>query len=82
MTKLRGGLSSELTPAEIRIVKLLCCGKNTNKIAEETHLSRKTIRNSLQNISDKTGIRGELNLLLHFHEIFGCDKCTVHLLQV
>jgi DNA-binding CsgD family transcriptional regulator len=51
-----------LTPAEARLAKLLIQGKSLTQAAEESCLSRNTVRSQLQRIFDKTGTtrQGEL----------------------
>ncbi len=51
-----------LTPSEARILSSISCGLDLQNVANELALTRNTVRNHLQNIYRKTGVRnrGEL----------------------
>lgn len=56
---------SELTPQEIRILKMLCKGKSTEEIASELFLSARTVEGHRAKILQKTGQSNTINLLIY-----------------
>ncbi len=55
----------DLTPSEKRILRLLAENKTSNEIAEQLHISIRTVQNHRAHICRKLGIRGH-NRLLQF----------------
>lgn len=60
--RLRGLLTSRLTPRELRIAELVARGRNNREIAEKLRLSEKTVKNHLSNIYQKFGLRNRTHL--------------------
>ncbi len=56
-----------LTPSERNITKLLCTGKTYQSIADELSISYHTVKNHVQNIFSKCGVRNRYEL----YEMFG-----------
>lgn len=52
----------ELSPAEIRLIKVMARGNSLDAVAEELRLSQNTVRNHLQNIYAKTGTGNRVQL--------------------
>ena len=55
----------DLTPAELRILKLIAANKSSKEIAEELYVSVRTVENHRTNICQKLDIHGN-NALLRF----------------
>lgn len=49
---------SDLTPAELRVLKLIAANKTSREIAAELFLSYRTVENHRANICQKLGLRG------------------------
>lgn len=56
-TKLRGELSSDLTPRELDVMRLTAEGCLNNEIAEAMSVTRQTIQNHKKAVFDKLGAR-------------------------
>jgi len=52
-----------LSPAETRIARLLCHGKSLDEIAEESGVSRETVRTHAKHLLAKTGTRRQSDLV-------------------
>jgi two-component system, NarL family, response regulator DevR len=59
------GTLDELTPHELRILKLVAKGCTNREIAEELHLAEKTIRNGVSVILAKSGARNRTQLAVY-----------------
>lgn len=68
-------LCTGLTEDETTIILMLCNGLNPKRISQETGIPLQTVKNNLSRVSNKTGIKGEINLLRHFHKVYGCLQC-------
>jgi len=58
----QGGLLRGLTVRELRIAELVAQGRNNREIAEQLHLSEKTVKNHLTRIFQKLGFRSRTQL--------------------
>lgn len=56
----------QLTPREISCIKYLMNGKTAKEIANQLHLSYRTIEYYLENIRSKTGCRNKYELMIYF----------------
>ena len=54
------GRSTELTPRQAEVLRLLEHGRSTDQIAEELHLSRETVRNHIRHILQALGVHSRL----------------------
>jgi DNA-binding NarL/FixJ family response regulator len=57
--------SFDLTPREIQIVTLICCGLKNETIARTLKLAIPTVRFHLRNLHRKTGTNDKLDVVLH-----------------
>ncbi|OQY96503.1 MAG: hypothetical protein B6D36_19565 [Planctomycetes bacterium UTPLA1] len=57
--------SFDLTPREIQIVTLICCGLKNETIARTLKLAISTVRFHLRNLHRKTGTSDKLDVVLH-----------------
>jgi DNA-binding NarL/FixJ family response regulator len=55
----------DLTPREIQIVTLICCGLKNETIARSLRLAIPTVRFHLRNLHRKTGTSDKLDVVLH-----------------
>jgi len=55
----------DLTPREIQIVTLICCGLKNETIARTLKLAIPTVRFHLRNLHRKTGTNDKLDVVLH-----------------
>ncbi len=53
----------DLTPAELRVLKLIAKNKTSREIAEELFINYRTVENHRNNICQKLGLRGSHSLL-------------------
>lgn len=58
-----GQLADLLTPSELKILSLVALYKSTKEIAEELHISEKTVSNHRMNITRKLNLTGKNSLL-------------------
>jgi DNA-binding CsgD family transcriptional regulator len=67
------GTRSQLTPAERETALLAATGRSNREIAEELHLSIRTVENRLQRVYEKLGVssRGELVAALDHARLLG-----------
>ncbi|OWY72254.1 hypothetical protein B7486_04855 [cyanobacterium TDX16] len=65
--------SFDLTPREIQIVTLICCGLKNETIARTLRLAIPTVRFHLRNLHRKTGTSDKLDVVLHiWKHAIGC----------
>jgi DNA-binding NarL/FixJ family response regulator len=57
----RSRLSGGLTAREVEVLRRLAGGKTNNEIAEELHVSVRTVERHVANIYAKVGARGRAN---------------------
>lgn len=57
--------SFDLTPREIQIVALICCGLKNETIARTLKLAIPTVRFHLRNLHRKTGTNDKLDVVLN-----------------
>ncbi len=65
----RSGNLEILTPSEQNIAKLLCTGKTYRSIADELSISYHTVKNHVQNIFSKCGVRNRYELYEMFRDL-------------
>jgi DNA-binding NarL/FixJ family response regulator len=53
----------DLTPAELRVLKLIAANKTSREIADELFINYRTVENHRANICQKLGLRGSHSLL-------------------
>jgi DNA-binding NarL/FixJ family response regulator len=53
----------DLTPAELRVLKLIAANKTSREIADELFINYRTVENHRTNICQKLGLRGSHSLL-------------------
>jgi DNA-binding NarL/FixJ family response regulator len=56
-------ITSRLTPAEVRVLRMIASYKTSKEIAGELHIDPRTVDNHRTNIASKLGIRGSHALL-------------------
>lgn len=56
-------ITSGLTPAEVRVLRMIALYKTSKEIAEELHIDPRTVDNHRTNIAAKLGVRGSHALL-------------------
>lgn len=57
-------LKGILTKREHEVFRLLIMNKSTKDIAEELHISEKTIRNHISNVMQKLGVKGRTQAVI------------------
>ena len=57
-------LKGILTKREHEVFRLLIMNKSTKDIAEELHISEKTIRNHISNVIQKLGVNGRASAVI------------------
>lgn len=57
-------LKGILTKREHEVFGLLIMNKSTKDIAEELHISEKTIRNHISNVMQKLGVKGRTQAVI------------------
>jgi DNA-binding CsgD family transcriptional regulator len=53
----------QLTPREIDVLRMLAAGNSTNEIAEELHISPRTVSTHVNNMLGKTGVESRAALV-------------------
>ncbi|HZD60295.1 MAG TPA: LuxR C-terminal-related transcriptional regulator [Anaerolineae bacterium] len=66
--------SAPLSPRELEILSCLSEGKTSPQIAEELHLSAKTVKNHLYRIYKKLGISSRKEAILYFNKLNSTDN--------
>ena len=56
-------ITDRLTPAEVRVLRMIAHYKTSKEIAEELHIDPRTVDNHRTNIASKLGVRGSHALL-------------------
>ncbi|WP_341834355.1 response regulator transcription factor [Chitinophaga pollutisoli] len=69
-----GDMLATLTPSEFRIIHLVAAYKTSKEIAEELHISEKTVSNHRMNITRKLSLSGKNSLLRFAIEATGGSK--------
>lgn len=75
-------LLAQLTPHERRILGLITEGHTNREIAQQLHLSEKTIRNYVSNILGKVGMKNRTQLAVHVASLRSSTGSAVGLGQV
>ncbi len=57
-------LKGILTKREHEVFRLLIMNKSTKDIADELHISEKTIRNHISNVMQKLGVKGRTQAVI------------------
>jgi DNA-binding NarL/FixJ family response regulator len=60
----RAAAPAGLTPREVEILGMLCCGLTPAQIADSLFLSRKTVRNHVEHIYTKIGATNRVGATL------------------
>ena len=55
-----------LTPREVQVAKLVCEGRDNDRIAKELHIAYNTVRVHLGHLCNKVGVRGRAALIVEF----------------